>query len=388
MEKKQILATVADNVRNLMNQKGLSSTELARKCKISTGTISKIVNGSMSITIPMAINLAQGLEVDVSDILSGLMIKPRLNEAAKKTNQSKNKQLTIGVLSLKNKRITCVKNGVGKIIGTSELEGGLDLADTSSSLIYLIQESINAALQHDNAYEGLSKLKQASVNLVTQSYVFEDTRHKFINFAKKHFKDVLLLPDWQITYLAAFGNNPGISLIVDKGVSLSFIHGGKLKKLGGWKFPVYDLGGENWLGLETIRHTIDAVEGHVPMSELATNVMTKFSGKIEKIAETCIKSGDPDIYSSFLDILLRSYLTGDVTANKIIERGFELIQRSIKKIDAILGKQLKIEVNGSLMDIYKVFLDKNRLIASSIDIKIAELLADITSEFLAAQNNK
>jgi glucosamine kinase len=192
----------------------------------------------------------------------------------------------------------------------------------------------------------------------------------------------LLLPDWQLTYLAAFEKSPGISLIIDKGVSLSYMHGGKLKKLGGWKFPVYDLGGENWLGVETIRHTIEAVEGYIPMSNLAHNVMAKFNGKIEKITETCFKGGDFDVYCLFSDILLRSYLTGDNAAKAIIEHGFHLIYRSIKKVDTILGKELKITMNGSLTDIYKVFFDKNRLITSPNNAEKTKLLADFTREFL------
>ncbi len=383
MEKKQIITTIAENLRTLMNQSGLSSTELARKCQISTGTISKIINGSMSITIPMAMNLADGLGVDISELLNGLTGKTSSQLTAKKEKPLKSDQFAIGILSINNKRITCIKDYSDKVIGTSELEGGLDLVETSGNLIHLIHESINSALPNSHSNELSRKLKYAKINLVTQSYEFEHTRYKFINFAKKYFKDVILLPDWQITYLAAFEETPGISLIIDKGVSLSYLHGGTLKKLGGWKFPVYDLGGENWLGLEAIRHTIDAVEGYVSMSELAHNVMAKFNGKIEKITEACFKSGDSDIFCLFSDILLRSYLTGDTTAKAIIENGFKLIYRSIDKIDSIYGKKFSITINGSLIDIYKVFFDKNRLLISPNNAEKTKLLADLTPEFLA-----
>lgn len=364
-----------------MNQKGIASPELARNSNISTGTISKIVNANMSITIPMAMNLAAGLGVDVSDILSGLAEKESKNSISKKTEINKSAQLFIGVLSINNKRYTCIKEHTGKIVGTSELEGGLDLTDTTSTgLINLINESIFEALPNENDH---NKLKCAKLNLVTQSYEFEDTRNKFVIFAKKNFHDVLLLPDWQITYLATFKNNSGISLVTDKGVSLSYKHKGLLKKLGGWKFPVYDLGGENWLGVETIRHTIEAAEGYIPMSNLARNVLAKFNGKIERITETCFKgTEDADIYSLFSEPLLRNYFTGEDAAKNILEHGFQLIYRLIERVDSILGKQCKIAINGSLADIYQTFFKKERLIISPSDSEKVSLLADITRDFL------
>lgn len=382
MEKKQILTVIANNVRNIMNQDNISSTVLARKCKISTGTISKIINGNMSITIPMAMNIAAGLGIDINDLLKGLTEEKSKKDRIKKIEPNKNDELSIGVLSITNKRITCIKDHSGKTIGTSELEGGLDLTETSGNLMQLIQESISEALPKNNTVQ--AKLKQAKLNLVTQSYEFEDTRSKFILFAKKYFKEVILLPDWQITYLAAFGSKSGISLTTDKGVSLSYMHNGNLKKLGGWKFPVYDLGGENWLGVETIRHTIEAVEGYTPMSTLAHNVLAKFNGKIERITETCFKGEkNPDIYCLFAESLLRAYFTGDSAAKEIMEHGFQLIYRAVEKVDSIVGSELKIVMNGSLADIYKKFFNKNRLITPPSDAEKAKLLVDITPEFLA-----
>lgn len=381
MEKQKILKTVANNLASLMNQGGFSNVTLANKCKISTGTISKIINGQMSITIPMAMTLAEGLGVDIGDILNGLTDKQIKHNALKPAGFDKTEQLSIGVMSINNKRISCVKDYTGKIIGSSELEGGLDLTDTAPALINLIQESIDSALS--NNISDANKLKYAKLNLVTQSYEFEDTRHKFEQFAKRYFKDVILLPDWQITYLVDFEKNKGISLVTDKGVSLSYLHDKALKKIGGWKYPVYDLGGENWLGVETIHHTIRAVEGYIPMSKLAHNVLSKFGGKIEKITEICFKGArDPDIYCSFYEVLLRSYLMKDKAAIDIIKKGFKSVYESVERADAILGKKYQIALNGSLAEIYKPFFEKNRLITPSSDAKKVSLLADITKEFL------
>ncbi|NNM60199.1 MAG: XRE family transcriptional regulator [Legionellales bacterium] len=381
IEKRDILSTIATNLRHLLTQAQLSSSDLAKRSGISPGSISKIMKGTMSITIPMAMNLAQGLDVDLTDLLSGLTEKNTKHKEKKaKLSASSDKPLAIGIVSINNRRFTCIKEHNGQIIGQSELEGGLDLAETTSSLMQLIQEAIKFALPEGENRE--SELKHATLNLVTQSYEFEDTRAKFSHFAERHFKHVLLLSDWQLTYLSAFKPEPGISLIADKGVSFSFMHHEKLKKLGGWKFPVYDLGGENWLGVETIRHTIEATEGYIPMSNLAHNVLAKFNGKIEKITEACFKRTDHDVYCLFAEPLLRSYFTGDDAAKAILVKGFKKIYRSVEKIDELIGKQTNIVLNGSLADIYKPFFDESRLITSTNEAEKAALLADLTKERL------
>lgn len=380
MDKKQIITTIAHNLRALMNQSNLSNTELARRCKISTGTISKIINGTMSITIPMAINLAEGLEVDIDVLLHGI-VTTKHQKGLNQIIPNKSVSLAIGIMSINNRRYTCIKDNSGNIIGTSELEGGLDLAETASNLINLIFESIAEPMPSLDVDR--SQLHNANLNLVTQSYEFEESRNKFALFAKRTFNNVIMMPDWQITYLTTFEKNQGISLVIDKGVSLSYMHEGQLKKLGGWKFPVYDLGGENWLGVETIRHTIDAFEGYVPMSSLADNVLSKFNNKIERITEVCFKNNkNNDIYSLFAEILLRSYFTGDPVAEEILQRGFKLIYRSVNKVDSILNNKVNITLNGSLADIYKPFFDQKRLLPHSSNLEKVCLLADITEDFL------
>ncbi len=378
MEKEKIAAIIAKNIQHLMNQHSLSSSELARKSKISTGTVSKILHGSMSISVPMAITIAEGLEIPITELLKGL-IQEESNIDARPLDSKQTNEHFIGIMSINNRRFTCIKNQEGLVMGRSEIEGVLDLTETSGNLYSSIKESIKEALLEDQQIN----LKNTRLNLVTQSYEFEDTRQKFKIFMEKYFKEVTLLPDWQLTYWAAFGKEEGISLVVDKGVSLSYMYTGSLKKLGGWKFPVYDLGGENWLGVETIRHTIEAFEGYIPMSDLAQNVLAKFNGKLESIIETCFKGAkDPDVYCLFADVLLRAYFIGLPEAKDIVKKGFQMVYRSVERADNILKKEVKISLNGALTDIYRNFFNPNRLITPPSNKDKIDLLTDISKEFL------
>lgn len=380
MDKQMISATVAANIQTLMNKLDISSANLARKCNLPSGTISKILKGAMNITIPMAVTLAKGLDTNVSELLVGLENSKSTKTKIKKSYAKDS--LIIGILSIDNKRMTCIQDKDGEIIGTSEIYEGLDLAESTTSLMALIKESIQVALPLDQPIS-LNQLKNSTINLVMQSYEFEETQKKFQQFMKRQFKTVRIIPDWQITYFAAFDNKPGISLVIDKGVSLSYLLNDQLKKIGGWKFPVYDLGGENWIGLETIHHTIEAIEGYIEPTELSRNVIAKFNGKIEKITEACFKGGrDPDIYCSFCEIALRAYAAGDPAAKTIIEKGYKLISRSIDLADEITEAKLMITLNGSLADIYKPYLPKDRLIAPQGSTDQASLLASIDDDFL------
>ena len=379
MDKHTILNIIADNLRRLMNEKEISSAALSRRCDMSSGTISKIINGNMSITIPLAMNLAEGLGVDVSELLHGLareQIEPEYNDSLVK------QQFSIAVISIDSKRITCIKDHNGKIIGQSELDGGMDLAETNSNLYQFIQEAIYSAI--DDSTYNRKKLKEARLNLVMQSFEFKDRKDKFLTFLERYFHTINILADWQISYLATFNRKQkGISLIIDKGVSLSYMENNTLKKLGGWKFPVYDLGGENWMGVEVIRHTIDVFEGYEPSTDLANAVLAKFNKKIEKITEIAISGvKNNNIHSIFSKALVTHFLTNDPTAVQLVKNGFNLINRSIERIDEIQGNKSPITLNGSLAYIYKPFLDQTRVIPSVQNNKKADLLASITREYL------
>ena len=381
MEKKQILSIVSNNLRNLMNKQGVSISDLARRCDMSTGTISKIIAGNMVLSVITAMKIAEGLDANMSQLFHGLANHHSIEEENREKDDVAD-IVNIGILSLGNRRITCILDPDGAVIGTSELNGGLDLVETAGKLIKDIEEAINAALPN-NGNKAIN-LKQAKLKLVTQSYEFENTRHKFIHFAERYFKEVILLSDWQLTYLSVFGEKPGISLIVDKGVSLSYQHNGIIKKLGGWKFPIYDFGGENWLGIETIRHTIRAVEGYCPMSELAKTVLSSFDGKIESIVENFFKGGlGADVSSTFSQFLLRAYFKKDPEAEKIIAHGATFIHESIKRVDEITGNKLNIVVQGSLVDIYKEKIEKNRLTNHVSTLHNVELLSKLTKKSLS-----
>ncbi|MCF6765994.1 helix-turn-helix domain-containing protein [Thiotrichales bacterium 19S3-7] len=366
---------VLDNIKLLMNAKGWSLRTLATQSSMSPGNLSKILQGSVKLSLPAAFKIAEALDVDFQDkLLKG--VKTYSKEEAEL------KKYSIGIVSINNRRLTSILDHNGNKVSESTLSRGLDLADESADLIQLVQEAINDAWVKINSVSSLNP-SEIKLNLVMQSYEFEEKRKRFLRLTHKYFNDVTILPDWVVTLLATFDGAEGISLIVDKGVSLSYLYDNYLRKIGGWKYPVYDLGGENWLGVETIKHTIEAVEGYVPMSDLAHNVISKFNGKIDYITETCHLSNDADIYCVFSEMLLRAYYTSETMAKQIVRAGANHIKQMIALVDQRTNNQLQITLNGSLRELYTPYLDSNRIFdITSTNKDLSELLAQINDERL------
>jgi N-acetylglucosamine kinase-like BadF-type ATPase/DNA-binding Xre family transcriptional regulator len=376
LDKERIAKRIAENVAVMLRARSMTNAELAKKSDVTRSTVGKILAAEINISAMMLVKLARGLDVQPNDILNGLVddTQPFVQEEL-----SKDQVLYAGILSINKKRMTCIKDHQGEVVGLSELDSDLDLAETLPHVFKLIETSITQALK-DTAYQSID-LSAINLLVVVQSYEFMQTRKKFEDYAKRFFYSIKLIPDWQITYLSAFGQKAGICMVVDKGVSLSYLHDQRLQKIWGWKFPIYDVGGENWLGVQAIRHTVDAEGGFVPMTDLARAILTKHGGLIENILESCFKKEkDPDVYCLFSDILLRCYFRGDAKAKTIIEDGFNSVYRAIDRIDQITKKPLQIAIHGSLADIYKTFIDPARLSESSANQDKANLLADVAAD--------
>ncbi|RZK14002.1 MAG: XRE family transcriptional regulator [Flavobacterium sp.] len=63
------IETIAENVRSIRTEKGLTMVQLAEKCEVDYTTISKIERGIANTTVSMVFILAEALEVSASRLL-------------------------------------------------------------------------------------------------------------------------------------------------------------------------------------------------------------------------------------------------------------------------------------------------------------------------------
>lgn len=382
---------IVENINHALRLRKMTKNDLIKFSGLPASTVSRILSGERNFTIDKMIPIARALNINISDFFSGIQTK---DDNKEKGSLIDDKQLlSIGILSINRKRFTSIKDVNQKLVATSVLSGDLDLAEPIATLLVQIEDSIVAALrnssikQHQKMPESeirkIDFLGTINLRLVTQSYEFLERRKNFIYKSSMIYNSVIHLPDWQITYLSDFKETPGISLIVDKGVSLSFMHQGILKKLGGWKFPAYDLGGENWLGNQAVQHTIEAAEGMCEPTKLSATILTKYNNELYKLVETCFHGATTDVFCRFCETLVSCYFQEDYKAQEIIATGFKEIMRLVNAATNILQTKMKISISGSLANVYQHHFDEELLIKSTENQEKSSLLANIDKEFLA-----
>jgi N-acetylglucosamine kinase-like BadF-type ATPase/plasmid maintenance system antidote protein VapI len=383
---------IVENINSALRSRKMTKNELIKLSGLPASTISRILSGERNFTIDKMIPIARALNIDINEFFSGVQTK---DVSKQKSTQINDKQyLSAGILSIDRKRFACIKDANKKVVATSVLTGDLDLAEPIANLLAQIEDSICAALLNSpvEKYQKMSEseirqgefLETINLNLVTQSYEFLEKRKNFIYKASQLYNSVIHLPDWQITYLSDFKNTQGIALIVDKGVSLSFMHQGKLQKLGGWKFPAYDLGGENWLGNQAVQHTIEAAEGICESTKLSSTILAKYNNELYKLVETCFHGANTDVFCQFCETLSLCYFQKDRKAQEIITTGFNEIMRLVNAAKNILQTRLDISISGSLSNIYQHHFDKKHVAESASYQDKTSLLASIDKVYLTS----
>jgi N-acetylglucosamine kinase-like BadF-type ATPase/transcriptional regulator with XRE-family HTH domain len=374
VERDHIRDVIAKNIAKLVNQQSLTNIAFAKRCKISTGMANKILNAKVSITVATLYNIADGLGVSLKVILKGIAV----DHADEPEIAIDTASIYCGILSMGDRRLCAVTSEVQKseFASMKEFDGSIVLTDSPSVIIQTIKRSVNSLLGGT-----VKDFKKVNVAVVAHCYELEEALRKLVLSAQKHFANIAVFPDWKATYRAAFGKQDGISLVVDKGVSISYQHGDEIKKYGGWGFPIYDLGGEYWLGMVSVRHTIQVVEGFDEKSLLSREILAKFGGKLETLIEECIRNNrNPDIYSNFCDMLLHAYANGCPKAQSILDEGYSYIGRALDAIDGKVGQQNKISINGSLAGVYGRYIGKARVLDPVDDEVKLMLLCDIARE--------
>lgn len=370
MERDDIREIIARNIARIVNQQSLTNIAFAKRCKISTGMANKILNAKVSITVAILYNIAEGLGVPLKVILKDIVVKDA-DEIVVSTEPA---NIYCGILSIGDRRLCAIASEDGKndFLSMQEFDGSIVLTDSPSVIIQTIKKSINTLYG-----KTIKDFKKVNIAVVAHCYELEEALRKFTSSAQKHFANVVVLPDWKATYRAAFGNKDGISLVVDKGISIAYQHNGDIKKYGGWGFPIYDLGGEYWLGMMSVRHTIEVEEGFSEKSLLSREIIAKHGGKLETLIEECIRNNrNPDIYSIFCDMLMHAYANNCTKAKSIFAEGFSYIERALNAIDTKMGRKNKISINGSLAGVYSQHIEESRRLSPVDDeVKLAYLCA-------------
>jgi glucosamine kinase len=151
----------------------------------------------------------------------------------------------------------------------------LDMAGATASILAAASDALAAAgLPRDGFGRLAAGLGLAGVGQAKDRAAFARWAHPFAAMAFD--------TDAHAALLGAHGGADGAILILGTGSCGLARVGGRDVRVGGWGFPISDGGSGARIGLEAVRHALEAHDGAAPRGPLAEAVMARFGGDPER----------------------------------------------------------------------------------------------------------
>ena len=156
---------------------------------------------------------------------------------------------------------------------------------------------------------------------------------EILHRASDSFADISLLSDAQIACLGAHAGQDGTIFIIGTGAIGIALDQGQWRRVGGWGFPLNDLGSGAWLGQQAVRAALDQRDGIIARSLLTDSIWKIFpAGTDELIGWSQIaSSGD---YGSFALLVLKAVAAHDNLAEALMAEQIQLLSRQIQALPA------------------------------------------------------
>lgn len=190
-----------------------------------------------------------------------------------------------------------------------------------ASICTVVSDVFNAANIAEPAYSSCHIIAGlAGAGVQSKALAFSARGHRFGSFK--------VLTDAQIACLGAHDGQDGTILIVGTGTIGVSLQGGVWHRIGGWGFPLHDMGSGAWLGQQAIRYALNQKDGLVEATSFTENVWCLFDGQPEKLIEWSQTASSSD-YGKIAPEVLAAYAKQDPHACKIIDHQIQLIEDQI-----------------------------------------------------------
>lgn len=140
---------------------------------------------------------------------------------------------------------------------------------------------------------------------------------RFAGFARR-----LLSSDGYIGLVGGFGPQPGAMVSVGTGVvGCRFDASGRFLQLGGWGFPVGDLGGGAWLGLQAVAAWLEHRDGVArrPESQALWDGLAAALGDDRAAILASVRGVSPACYAAQVPLVLEAAAGGDAFAGGLLD---------------------------------------------------------------------
>jgi len=221
-----------------------------------------------------------------------------------------------------------MRNAEGRLLGTG-YSGAANIRLSVNTALASIQEALQQAFlqsnieQNDHDYSLHIGLGLAGTEAVNACVEF------LARFPR--FDTVILESDALAACLGAHNGQDGAILIIGTGVVGYKIIQGKHQRVGGWGFPYDDTGGGAWLGLETIRYTLESYDGRRKSSAFLREVYKFFHQNIEELIAWTTQATATE-YAKFAPLLIEYLHKKDPYALELMERGAIALSKVLKTL--------------------------------------------------------
>jgi glucosamine kinase len=146
------------------------------------------------------------------------------------------------------------------------------------------------------------------------------------------FGKVIVTTDAHAACLGAHGGRDGGVVVVGTGAVAWAIVKGRSFRVGGWGMPISDEGSGAWLGCETLRRVLWAIDGRVAWTQLLRTVASGFGDDPHAIVRWT-QTASPRDFASLAPHVFDYAAQGDTTAA-------ELLRLAAGHIDALAWRLL------------------------------------------------
>ena len=196
----------------------------------------------------------------------------------------------------------------------------------------LAWHSVNSAIAEVGSIAGLSiaDLQSATIVAGLAGSEVNECAQQFMSLAGE-FRDFTLLTDAQIACLGAHGGEDGAVFIIGTGSIGVARNQGAWRQIGGWGFPLDDIGSGAWLGQQAIRNAIRQRDGLVNDGILSQSVWPKFNNSKDTLIRWSQSASSGD-YGQFAPLVLEAFGADDPAAKQLIEIQIDEITKQIKQL--------------------------------------------------------
>ena len=188
----------------------------------------------------------------------------------------------------------------------------------------------------------------AGMGVTSAQQVMADWQHPFAHFA--------VTTDVHISALAANGGADCGLVVVGTGSCGAELSHGLLVQYGGYGFFLGDDASGSWLGLQALRHTLQALDGIVETSLLSDEVVLHLGhADIATIIQDFHKLGSKE-FGQFSPIVFRCAYADDKAALSIIQQGARYLDKLIQRVSDNFSQP--VFYYGSVMTHYIPYLQQ------------------------------